>query len=1601
MTTQNKHCSKCQSDDITYSVKHSRYRCEDCDHIWHEEQSRENVAIQSEKEFCRRLANSENWNVVVINDWPAPIAHEYEQLKKILNDGAFISAMLQLKDVAEILIKFHTISMYQWIQTHKPDLDANSTQPSLFSTLSMGGWYNLSGQFAKLIIKHYKEGDQPLGIQLANYFFATKSTPINKLFANLIAWRNKEIGHGAFRLNTSELWDEFESLLQQLHEHIAVNDPWQHYQLVIDESDSNEIPESVIPISVVLTPLIGSDSIHLYHSDLTPSDNTQHIVSAHALYIIDKTNIDNGTFTCKTPLSPLIQAHTCNICRLQDVFIFDGHNQRNKKFFYIDYLTGHQLGIQSHQSPLLEQTYHQTNLVQLSDQDSTLDKLALNQDVVKLLKEKSLEANYLSPKYLQESLVAFINSNDKGLFWLTAPAHVGKSIFVHGIANNLDKKVMLDDLIVIRFHIRREFRYFSHHMTEALGNHLKEAFNLTSGNHTLPNIDTSLGHSALVTWLNQWWGISPYKHTHQLLVAIDGLDEIGRQQAADSDKVINILDLLPTTDTVSDLDDNIYLLLTSRPVEECPSWMQRQLSKQFKTSLNESDIFNLAVTLDYPAYSKLLKEYFTNNLHQQLNSLKSDKQDYIDSFFTTLLEKSEKRFLYFSLLVDIIKEQNLDLAQLKQLPTGEDLYSHFINNLESKLGGKKSKHFIKVKQLLTLLTACEQASVMDAQIIRESASNPERSSGNNNEGEIVWSGVDLATIAGLLNESAGQHSTQLIFTLYTLKSLLSVERSEDQAQYRLGLKELAGFIDTHWADDVLDWHRQMSESFYYSWKDRWDELDTSISENNYQLRYLLAHSRLLTNANYSNSLFEQVINDEKIDTLYTQLYNTSQNNSYLKKAIEWISLSLFTTKELIQLASNDQSVDTLNFEKKLVIAYRNRGVLNYSLNHSDLALQDYQKALELFETLQQRLRDNFPNEWQNDLAKIYINRGILHHSQNQNELALQDFKNALELFETLQQRLQDNFPYEWQSNLATAYMNYGVIHCSHNQNELALQDYQKALELFETLQRRMQNNFPYAWQSDLAKTYMNRGWLYQSLNQPNIALQDYQRGIGLSENLQQCLQDNFPNALQNDLARSYMNRGYLYKSLNQTDIALQDYQQAIDLRENLKQHLQDNFPNEWQNDLAGSYIDRGQIYDLLNQPDIALQDYQQAIDLRENLQQCLQDNFPNALQNDLARSYMNRGYSYQSLNQPDIALQDYQRGIGLSENLQQRLQDNFPNAWQNDLARSYMNRGYSYESLNQPDIALQDYQRGIGLSENLQQRLQDNFPNEWQNDLAGSYMNRGYLYQSLNQPDIALQDYQRGIGLSENLQQRLQDNFPNAWQNDLARHYMNRGYLYQSLNQPDIALQDYQQAIDLRENLKQRLQDNFPNEWQNHLAGSYMNRGYLYKSLNQPDIALQDYQQAIDLRENLKQRLQDNFPNEWQNDLAGSYRSRGYLYKSLNQPDIALQDYQQAIDLRENLKQRLQDNFPNEWQNHLAGSYMNRGYLYKSLNQPDIALQDYQQAIDLRENLKQRLQDNFPNEWQNHLAKSLSNRAFLLSKKEDITVSLSDYDKANRSQFDL
>jgi tetratricopeptide (TPR) repeat protein len=103
------------------------------------------------------------------------------------------------------------------------------------------------------------------------------------------------------------------------------------------------------------------------------------------------------------------------------------------------------------------------------------------------------------------------------------------------------------------------------------------------------------------------------------------------------------------------------------------------------------------------------------------------------------------------------------------------------------------------------------------------------------------------------------------------------------------------------------------------------------------------------------------------------------------------------------------------------MAYNNRGVLYKDQQKYELALADYNKAIELN-----------PND-----AKAYYNRGNLYSDQQKYELALADYNKAIEL----------------NPNYAEAYANRGLLYAELKQTEKAKIDLQQAAIIF-----RQQNN---------------------------------------------------------------------------------------------------------------------------------------------------------------------------------------------------------------------------------------------------------------------------------------------------------------------------------------------------------------------------------------------------------------------------------------------------------------------------------------------------------------------------------------------------------------
>lgn len=902
-----KNCPKCQSEKIFWLAEPKVFICTLCANQW------SNTNIRSEQFFCQELASSGNWQSVIFNNYPAPIAHEYKQLQNILADGKFVSSMLQLKDVVEVIVKLSAVTMYQWLAIQKNDqYDFNKlnliSSKLLTKPLSLGAWIGILRELSYLILSGCDANaisNDSIGIKIAKWLYdyrgrkdekkeSFKATQMSDWLEQMTEWRNNEIGHGALRIDHSEQFKDFEEKIDELHILLSNQNPWQEYKLVI----ANELT------SDYYDDMTGWQSIIRRHDALNPINNNMHRVEYSKLFLEDKNNLE-----IRVELSPFIEAKVCSYCNLKDVFIFDGIDRN--RYFCVDYLSGHRLKLATSTNDSLQKILNKKDFVIIDEsiiEDQTIDQDTINESLLSLFEVKSLElgSNFTTPTYLNNQLRDYLENYkyDSGLFWLQAPAHIGKSTFIQGLAN----KEIIKQSTVISFHIRREYRYFAHHFTEHLYDEMQKELSKKGANKPLPRInllDKDIkSENMLVDWLNKIWSQRPQKLANNtLLVAINGLDEVGKPHHEEFSQ-LSIIDLLPS-ETSNQLNEGIYIILTSRPVDKCPNWMQSELKRKLL-----ANSYQVGVDQQNQGYLNVLRTHFSNNLENSLKGISNDNRDQI---FKTLLNKSQSLFLYFSMLVEQINSQQLSLADITKLPLGEELYGHFIDQLEHILG-KQSKGFGRIKDILTLLTACEQAFYNDTSIQEESMTV---------DGEILsigyspsWYGVDAEILAGLLNEPHGAYSSQFIFSLFTIKSLMKVERSSDKAKYAIGLKDFSSYIAERWMCEVNDWHKRLSVQFYELWEginDHGSDSETvfinheisevvyvdyhihEIAENNYLNRYALSHAKLAKEADLFSDInyYDSIIENESIRHFFHHNYTINELNLFMRHALVWLNMEIY------------------------------------------------------------------------------------------------------------------------------------------------------------------------------------------------------------------------------------------------------------------------------------------------------------------------------------------------------------------------------------------------------------------------------------------------------------------------------------------------------------------------------------------------------------------------------------------------------------------------------------------------------------------------------------------------------------------------------------
>ena len=570
-----------------------------------------NELVENQK-ILRQVANEVDegpWLDVVKNQWPSPIAHEIDILIALMqrpDDHPIMpdTVMYQYRDAFEVLIKF-TASVLLCSLISMGGKHANWARLSLRNKLSTGSWVGLLRDAARRL------GDVPedVPVEIKNLGLLAKDCiyPAADVFSQI---RNEQIGHGARVLDLKETTDTVIGCLAK-GEFTAAG-------------GTKTKCKAFFPMleELVQGNLFGGFHLRLAQEDksegltLTGVDATRQWMHKHEhQYDLGNTttpllaDLESGE---SIALSPLVAARQCKRCLRQDVLLYASaaiKGESAKKFDVMDYARGHRSKLGADSASDLVELF--AGLDPYVEQEAAVDHRAMrraDQSVIEALDSARLDRNYISPAYLRDSLAEYLDNNSKGVYWLQAPAHIGKTTFALGLLPNSE---LNEDPIIARFAsqpvcifhymIRREIRSGVIMFMNTLHRQLAM---LTSDNnrHAAPGIEEVIKNPSpisFVNWINQWrqfvikeWRLAP---DYPFLFVIDGLDEaeppgLGTEKEASPVELLpdevellkhikeaSPIELLPNEEQ---LPEHVYFVLTSRVPDgsdEVPDYLSSYL----------------------------------------------------------------------------------------------------------------------------------------------------------------------------------------------------------------------------------------------------------------------------------------------------------------------------------------------------------------------------------------------------------------------------------------------------------------------------------------------------------------------------------------------------------------------------------------------------------------------------------------------------------------------------------------------------------------------------------------------------------------------------------------------------------------------------------------------------------------------------------------------------------------------------------------------------------------------------------------------------------------------------------------------------------------
>lgn len=468
------------------------------------------------------------WCESVLNDsiWPAPIVFNYNCLKEMMSEGNVYGALLQIKDLYEIILKISVITTLIYLDKEYEEVLLEKTDIIdylLQNRLSIGCW-NL---IANKILGHNKKDkndNRAKKVFLLPKDLTTILIQTTKLFekkvgnkGNVMKWRNDTIGHGMLKFEDDENYRlEFRTLLNNLQ--------------VYFNGESTEAYKNIY---------------YSYECERFSGLNTINDKDTQLYLHINELSIEVNKYSIRS-------------------FFFDSFRLNEKEVKYIDYISGKD-DIRSIKlfSNYIEK-YNKGN----EDLGKTVNNNRVLDSEDDLYSYLNTPDHYIIPEGFKTEINDFFDNSEKGIITICIERGTGKTAFAYSVDGIYGK-------VGDSFFPRTVVRTYSLNTANTRGindffGYINYIFTRTEDGNTrdseieFPRISIKDENpkESMVAVLNAFREYYDTTYGYdRLVLVLDGLDELTEEMFILNNWFINSLD-------ENLLDDGVYIIYTSRFVDE-------------------------------------------------------------------------------------------------------------------------------------------------------------------------------------------------------------------------------------------------------------------------------------------------------------------------------------------------------------------------------------------------------------------------------------------------------------------------------------------------------------------------------------------------------------------------------------------------------------------------------------------------------------------------------------------------------------------------------------------------------------------------------------------------------------------------------------------------------------------------------------------------------------------------------------------------------------------------------------------------------------------------------------------------------------------------